>query len=159
MNVRILCVGKLKEQYWTEACEEYIKRLGRYCSLSVTEVKEEKAPPELSPAEEAKVKEKEGRELLRQLRDGSYVIALEVGGKRLSSEGLAEKIECLGLAGKSEICFLIGGSLGLSEEVRARADMALSFSDMTFPHQLMRVILLEQIYRSFKILKHEVYHK
>ncbi|MDO4553183.1 MAG: 23S rRNA (pseudouridine(1915)-N(3))-methyltransferase RlmH [Bacillota bacterium] len=159
MNIQILCVGKLKERHWTEAAAEYRKRLGSYCSLSIEEVKEEKAPPELSPAEEKKVREKEGRELLRRIREQSYVITLEIGGRSLSSEALAEKLGDLGVQGKSDVVFVIGGSLGLSRAVSQRADLRLSFSAFTFPHQLMRVILLEQLYRSFKILRGETYHK
>ena len=159
MNVQILCVGKLKERYWQDASAEYSKRLGRFCSLSIEEVKEEKAPPELSPAEELAVKEKEGRELLKHLKDSTYLIALDLKGKNLTSEGLAEKMEDLALSGRSDVAFVIGGSLGLSQEVLARADYKLCFSAFTFPHQLMRVILLEQLYRSFKTRNHETYHK
>lgn len=158
MNITILCIGKLKERYWSEAVQEYSKRLGKYCSLTINELKEEKAD-NASAAEEAAVKEAEGKNLLRQIKKESYVIALEIQGKELTSEALSEKIEALGVSGKSDLVFLIGGSLGLSDEVLTRADFRLSFSKMTFPHQMMRVILLEQIYRSFKIIRNETYHK
>jgi 23S rRNA (pseudouridine1915-N3)-methyltransferase len=159
MNITILCIGKLKERYWTEAVQEYSKRLGKYCSLTINELKEEKAPDNASAAEEAAVKNAEGKNLLKQIKKESFVIALEIQGKELTSEALSEKIEALGVSGKSDLVFVIGGSLGLSEEALARADYRLSFSKMTFPHQMMRVILLEQIYRSFKIMKNETYHK
>lgn len=159
MNITILCIGKLKERYWTEAVQEYSKRLGKYCTLTINELKEEKAPDNASAAEETAVKEAEGKSILKQIKKDAYVIALEIRGKELTSEALSEKIEALGVAGKSDFVFLIGGSLGLSDEVLARADFRLSFSKMTFPHQMMRVILLEQIYRSFKIIRNETYHK
>lgn len=159
MNITILCIGKLKERYWMDAIQEYSKRLGKYSSLTINELKEEKAPDNASAAEEAAVKEAEGKNLLKQIKKEAYVIALEIQGKELTSEALAEKIEALGVAGKSDLVFVIGGSIGLSEEVLTRADYRLSFSRMTFPHQMMRVILLEQIYRSFKIIRNEVYHK
>lgn len=159
MNIQILCVGKLKEKYWEEAVAEYRKRLGSYCSLSVEEVREEKAPVGLSPAEEEGVKDAEGRELLKRIKEQSFVIALEIQGKALSSEELAAKLKQLAIDGKSDVTFVIGGSLGLSRAVSRRADFSLSFSPMTFPHQMMRVILLEQIYRSFKIIRKETYHK
>jgi 23S rRNA (pseudouridine1915-N3)-methyltransferase len=159
MNVTIVCIGRLKERYWTEAVQEYSKRLGKYCTLAISELKEEKAPDNASAAEEAAVKEAEGKSILKQIRKEAYVIALEIQGKELTSEALSERIETLGIDGKSDLVFIIGGSLGLSDEVLARADLRLSFSKMTFPHQMMRVILLEQIYRSFKIIRNEVYHK
>lgn len=159
MNIAIICIGKLKEKYWTQAVEEYSKRLRGYCSLEVVELKESRLPDKAGPAEELAVKEAEGREILKRIKDNMYVITLEVKGKMLSSEKLAEKIEGLGLSGDSNIAFVIGGSLGLSEEVSRRADFKLSFSEMTFPHQMMRVILLEQVYRSFKIMRNETYHK
>ena len=159
MNITIVCIGKLKERYWTEAAREYSKRLGKYCALSINELKEEKLPDHPSSAEEMGVREAEGKNILRQIKKDSYVIALEIKGREMSSEALSEKIRTLGIAGKSDLIFIIGGSLGLSEEVLERADFRLSFSRMTFPHQMMRVILLEQIYRSFKILRNEAYHK
>lgn len=159
MNIHILCIGKLKERYWTEAVGEYSKRLGKYCSLTISELKEERTPDSPSAAEENLVKEAEGRNILKQLKKESYVIALDIKGKELSSETLSHTIESLGISGKSDLAFIIGGSLGLSDEVLRRADYRLSFSKMTFPHQMMRVILLEQIYRSFKIIRNEAYHK
>lgn len=159
MEIQILCVGKLKERYWSEAIAEYEKRLSRFCNIKIIEVKEARLPDKASAAEEENVKREEGQALLKQIREGSFVIALEINGKALSSEELAEKIGSLGLEGRSSLTFVIGGSLGLSEEVRRRADFKLSFSRMTFPHQMMRVVLMEQIYRSFKILKNEPYHK
>lgn len=159
MNVTIVCIGKLKEKYWRDAVAEYSKRLGSYCSLSVCELKESRLAANPSPADEEAVKEAEGEAILSHLQKGEYVITLEVKGRRMTSEALAEKIGGLGMEGRSDVAFVIGGSLGLSSAVSRRADLKLSFSDMTFPHQMMRVILLEQIYRSFKILRHEPYHK
>ncbi len=159
MNITIVCIGKLKERYWTEAIQEYSKRLSKYCTLTINELKEEKAPDNPSAAEEIAVKEAEGKNILKQIKKDAFVIVLEIKGKELTSEALAEKIEGLGIDGKSDVVFVIGGSIGLSEEVLARADFRLSFSKMTFPHQMMRVILLEQIYRSFKIIRNETYHK
>jgi len=158
MNINVVCVGKLKERYWTEACAEYLKRLSSYCSVKVTELREAKQQC-AGAAAEALVVEQEGKAILEKIGERDYVIALAVKGKRLSSEGLADKINALALEGRSDVCFVIGGSLGLSTEVMKRADYSLSFSDMTFPHQMMRVILLEQIYRSFKIIRGETYHK
>lgn len=159
MNISVICVGKLKEKYWSQAVEEYSKRLKSYCSLQMIELKETRLPDKAGPCEELAVKEGEGREILKKIKDNMYVITLEVKGDMLSSEKLADKIEKMGLCGNSNIAFVIGGSLGLSEEVSRRADFKLSFSKMTFPHQMMRVILLEQIYRSFKIIRNETYHK
>ncbi len=159
MNITIVCIGKLKERYWTEAIQEYSKRLSKYCTLTINELKEEKAPDNPSAAEEIAVKEAEGKNILKQIKKDAFVIVLEIKGKELTSEALAEKIKGLGIDGKSDVVFVIGGSIGLSEEVLARADFRLSFSKMTFPHQMMRVILLEQIYRSFKIIRNETYHK
>ena len=159
MNIRIIAVGKLKEKYWRDAVAEYSKRLGAYCSLEIIEIKESPLRANPSPAEEEAVKKAEGEEILRHLGKGDYVMTLEIKGKSLSSEQLASKIADLALDGKSSIAFVIGGSLGLSPDVSRRADFKLSFSAMTFPHQMMRVILLEQIYRSFKINRNETYHK
>lgn len=159
MNISIICIGKLKEKYWSDAIQEYSKRLSKYCTLSIKELKEEKAPDNPSKAEELTIKEVEGKNILKQIKKDAYVIALEIQGKELTSEELSEKIEILGISGKSDVIFIIGGSIGLSEEVLNRSDYRLSFSKMTYPHQMMRVILLEQIYRSFKIIKNEVYHK
>ncbi|MGN1415014.1 MAG: 23S rRNA (pseudouridine(1915)-N(3))-methyltransferase RlmH [Anaerovoracaceae bacterium] len=159
MKIQIICIGKLKEKYWTEAVAEYSKRLQRFCTLEVVELKEARLPDKASAADEENVKLEEGRSILKQISDSTYVITLEVLGKALSSEELAGKIENLAGMGRSDIAFVIGGSLGLSAEVSRRADFKLSFSRMTFPHQMMRVILLEQIYRSFKINRNETYHK
>lgn len=159
MNINIICVGKLKERYWTEAVAEYTKRLGRYCRVRIVELKEERLPDRASRAEEEYVKTAEGESILRSLSPDAYVMALDVKGKQLSSEQLSEKLDNLALEGRSTVDLIIGGSLGLSEAVRKRADFRLSFSLMTFPHQMMRVILLEQIYRAFKISRNEPYHK
>jgi len=158
-EIRIICVGKLKEAYWREAVLEYTKRLSRFCTLSVDEVKEELLPKNASPKDEEAVKTEEGKRLLERIPEGAYAILLDVGGKELSSEAFAEKMETLSLEGKSRLAFVIGGSLGVSADVRTRADFRLSFSRMTFPHQMMRVFLLEQIYRTYKIRNHEAYHK
>ncbi len=159
MNINIVCIGKLKEKYLREAAAEYEKRLSRYCRMQIRELKEARLPENASPAEEEEVKREEGKSILKALSSSSFVIALDIGGRELSSEQLAHRIGSLAEGGESTIDFIIGGSLGLSDEVRQRADFRLSFSPMTFPHQLMRVILLEQIYRSFKILRKEPYHK
>ncbi|MBR5230136.1 MAG: 23S rRNA (pseudouridine(1915)-N(3))-methyltransferase RlmH [Firmicutes bacterium] len=159
MNIQIICIGKLKEKYWTDAIGEYSKRLSRYCTLEITELKESRLPDKASAAEEENVKIEEGKAILKAIKDGTYVITLEILGKQLSSTELADKMESLSVEGKSNLAFVIGGSLGLSAEVSKRADYKLSFSKMTFPHQMMRVILLEQIYRGFKIIKNEAYHK
>ena len=159
MNINIICIGKLKEKYWQDAVKEYSKRLGSYCTLQIIELKESPLRANASEADELAVKEAEGKEILRRIRDGDYVISLEIQGKSFTSEHLAEHMEHLAIDGRSTADFIIGGSLGLSPEVSRRADLKLSFSAMTFPHQMMRVILLEQIYRSFKIIRHETYHK
>ena len=146
VNINIICVGKLKEKYWTDAAAEYVKRLSRYCRIRIVELKEERLPDNASASEEEYVKTAEGRSILKSLSADSYVIALDGKGKQLSSEHLSQKIESLTLGGCSTVDLIIGGSLGLSDEVRKRADFKLSFSSMTFPHQMMRVILLEQIF-------------
>lgn len=159
MNITIITVGKLKEKYLKEAVSEYSKRLSKYCKLDIIEVPDEKAPETMSQAEEEAVKQKEGHAILKHIKTDTYVVALAIDGKMLSSEGFSDFINDLGIRGKSNIAFIIGGSLGLSDEVLSRADFKLSFSPMTFPHQLMRVILLEQIYRGYRIMKGEPYHK
>lgn len=159
MNIRIIAIGKLKEKYWRDAADEYAKRLGAYCSLEIVEIKESPLRTNPSAADEEAVKTAEGEEILRHISKGEYVITLEIKGRGLTSEHLADKMAGLALDGKSNIAFVIGGSLGLSQKVSQRADFKLSFSAMTFPHQMMRVILLEQIYRSFKINRNETYHK
>jgi 23S rRNA (pseudouridine1915-N3)-methyltransferase len=159
MNITILCIGKLKEQYWVDGVKEYSKRLSKYCLLTITEMKEEKAPDNPSKAQEIAIVAAEGKTILKQIKGETFVIALDVKGIQYTSEELADKLIQLGLTGKSTVSFVIGGSLGLSEDVLDRADLRLSFSKMTFPHQMIRLILLEQIYRSFKIIKNETYHK
>lgn len=159
MNIRIICIGKLKERYWTEAVNEYAKRLNNYCQLTIEELKEARLPDKSTPALEEQVKKAEGQGILSRIKGQDYVITLEVQGKAVSSQQVAQKLESLAVEGKSNLVFIIGGSLGLSGEVSKRADLQLSFSKMTFPHQMMRVILLEQVYRSFKIIRKEVYHK
>ena len=155
MKITIFCVGKLKERYWQDAIAEYSKRLSRYDKLEIIEVPDEKAPETMSAAQEAAVMEKEGQRILKYVRDDMYVVALAIQGKTYTSEGLAQMLEKKALNGVSHIAFVIGGSLGLSPEVLNRAEEKISFSAMTFPHQLMRVILLEQIYRAEKINHHE----
>lgn len=159
MNVTVIAVGKLKEKYWQDAVKEYSKRLGKYCRFNIVEVRESLLRGNPSAADEEAVKIAEGQEILSKIKSSDYVITLEIKGKGLSSTELAKRIDDLAIRGKSSIVFVIGGSLGLSQEVSRRADFKLSFSAMTFPHQMMRVILLEQIYRSFKIIRNETYHK
>ena len=159
MKITVIAVGKIKEKFYTDAIAEYSKRLSRYCRLEVIQGADEKTPDGASEAQERQIKEKEGSRILAQIKDGAYVIALAVQGTMLSSEQLASKLNKLGVDGQSQIVLIIGGSLGLSDEVLKRADYHLSFSPMTFPHQLMRVILLEQIYRSYRIISGEPYHK
>lgn len=159
MKITIVCVGKIKEKFYRDALAEYTKRLSRYCSLTITEVADEKTKEQASETECAIIKDREGERILKSIRDDGYVITLAIDGKTLDSVELSEKIDKLGLSGKSNVYFVIGGSLGLSDAVMKRADYKLSFSRMTFPHQLMRVILLEQIYRSYRIINHEPYHK
>ncbi|MFN2925443.1 23S rRNA (pseudouridine(1915)-N(3))-methyltransferase RlmH [Lachnospiraceae bacterium YH-ros2228] len=159
MRITVACVGKVKEKFYRDAIQEYAKRLSRYVKLDIQEVADEKTPENASLALEKEIKEKEGNRLLKKIPDNAYVIALAIEGQALSSTDLAGKIEKLGLSGNSHIVFVIGGSLGLSPQVLGRADEKLSFSKMTFPHQLMRVILLEQIYRSYRIINGEPYHK
>lgn len=159
MKITILCVGKVKEKFYREAIDEFSKRLSRYCKLEIVEVPDEKTDEQASDTEIRIVKEKEGERLLKNIKEDAYVVALCIDGKQLDSEELSEKMENLGVQGTSHIYFVIGGSLGLSDKVIQRADFKLSFSKMTFPHQLMRVILLEQIYRAYRIMNHEPYHK
>ena len=159
MKITILCVGKIKESFYRQAIEEYAKRLSKYCKLEIVELADEKTPDKASEAFELQIKEKEAERLLDKIKEEAYVITLEIKGKRFTSESFAKTIEQLTIQGKSHIMFIIGGSLGLHEKVTKRSDLAVSFSDMTFPHQLMRVILTEQIYRSFRIIQNEPYHK
>ena len=159
MNITILCVGQIKEKYFRDAIAEYQKRRSRYCKLQMIEVADEKTKENASEAENDLIRKKEGERLLKHIKDSDYCITLEIDGKMLTSEGLSKEIDRLGLAGKSSLVFVIGGSIGLDTAVLKRSDYALSFSKMTFPHQLMRVILLEQIYRSYRIMRGEPYHK
>ncbi len=159
MKITILCVGKVKEKFYRDAIGEYQKRLSRYCKLEIVEVADEKTPDGASETVENQIKEKEGNRILSKIREEDYVIALVIDGKMQDSVELSKNIQQLGVRGKSSIVFVIGGSLGLSKEVLKRADEKLSFSKMTFPHQLMRVILLEQVYRSYRIMNGEPYHK
>lgn len=159
MKITIISVGKIKEKYLRDGIAEYTKRLGRYCKLELVEVTDEKTPDGASEAEERKIKDTEGERILHLIRDTDYVTALAIDGKMLDSPELSRWMESLGVQGKSSIVFVIGGSLGLSEAVLQRADYKLSFSRMTFPHQLMRMILLEQIYRGYRIMNGEPYHK
>lgn len=159
MNITILCVGQIKEKYFRDAIAEYQKRLSRYCKLQMIEVADEKTKENASEAENDLIRKKEGERLLKHIKDSDYCITLEIDGKMLTSEGLSKEIDRLGLAGKSSLVFVIGGSIGLDTAVLKRSDYALSFSKMTFPHQLIRVILLEQIYRSYRIMRGEPYHK
>lgn len=159
MKITLITVGKIKEKYFADAIAEYSKRLSRYCKLEIVEVADEKTPDGASEGLENQIKEKEGERILAKIPDGAYVVALAIEGKQLSSEELAGKMEKWNVMGVSHLVFIIGGSLGLTPKVLSRADFKLSFSPMTFPHQLMRVILLEQIYRSFRIRNHEPYHK
>lgn len=159
MNINIICVGRLKEKYWTDAVAEYSKRLQRYVNLKTIELADEKAPENLSESQKEQVMNKEGVRILKSIPEGSFIITLEIEGKQLSSEELAGFISDKMTNGISSISFVIGGSLGLGKEVLKRSNFHLSFSKMTFPHQLMRVILLEQIYRAEKINSNEPYHK
>lgn len=159
MKITVLCVGKVKEAYFTGAVEEYAKRLSRYCKLEIIEVADEKTPDGASEALNEQIKQKEAERLKKYLPEDAYVVVLAILGKQLSSEELSEKIGTLGVRGMSHIVFVIGGSLGLADSITGQADFLLSFSKMTFPHQLMRVILLEQIYRAYRIINGEPYHK
>ncbi|WP_419954863.1 23S rRNA (pseudouridine(1915)-N(3))-methyltransferase RlmH [Neobacillus niacini] len=159
MNISIITVGKLKEKYLKMGIDEYLKRLNAYAKVEVIEVADEKAPEELSESEMIQVKQKEGERILAKISQDTYVIALAINGKMQSSEELADTLDKLATYGKSKIAFIIGGSLGLSDEVLKRANEHLSFSKMTFPHQLMKLILVEQIYRAYRINRGEPYHK
>ncbi|MDW7670326.1 MAG: 23S rRNA (pseudouridine(1915)-N(3))-methyltransferase RlmH [Bacillota bacterium] len=159
MQINLIVVGKIKEKYLVNGIAEYTKRLSRYCTLRVFEVADEKAPEKLSESDMTAVKNQEGERILKQIKEGMYVIVLDLEGKTLSSETFAAKLERLSLQGNSQVALIIGGSLGLSNAVLQRADEKISFSKMTFPHQLMRLILLEQLYRSYRINRNEPYHK
>lgn len=159
MNIKIITVGKLKEKYLVQGINEYVKRLGVYAKMQLVEVPDEKAPENLSEAEMLQVKDKEGQRILAKIKDQEYVFALAIEGKNPSSEAFAKQIDQLGVQGKSQLVFVIGGSLGLSNEVIKRSNTQISFGKMTYPHQLMKLILVEQIYRAFRINKGEPYHK
>lgn len=159
MKITIIGVGKIKEKFFSQAIDEYSKRLGRYCRLEIIQLQDEKTPERAGIKEQAIILDKEGERILSAIDDNSYIIALDIAGMQIDSPGLARKIEKLMGSGESHFTFIIGGSLGLSEKVLKRADERLSFGMLTFPHQLMRVMLLEQIYKSFRIINHEPYHK
>ena len=159
MKITVLTVGKIKEKYLRDAIAEYTKRLSRYRKLEIIEVADEKTPDNASENAEEMIRQKEAERLLKYIREDAYLITLEIGGKQLTSEEFSEKIEKLGIQGNSHIIFVIGGSIGIGKAVLEKSDYALSFSKMTFPHQLMRVILLEQIYRGYRIMSGEPYHK
>lgn len=159
MKITIVCVGKVKESFYREAIGEFQKRLSRYCKLEILEVTDEQTPDGAGQALENQIKEKEGSRILSRLKDDAFVVTLEIQGKKMTSEAFAGFLEKAAIEGRGSLTFVIGGSLGLSKEVLNRSNAAVSFSDMTFPHQLMRVILCEQIYRGFRILNGEPYHK
>jgi 23S rRNA (pseudouridine1915-N3)-methyltransferase len=159
MQINIIAVGKLKEKYWTQAVAEYTKRLSAYAKLRIVEVVDEPTPDTLSPAEEEAIKEKEATRILAQIKERDYVVALAIEGKTFTSEQWAKEMERLTTMGYSSFAFVIGGSLGLHPSVLSRANLKLSFSSFTFPHQMVRVILLEQLYRGFRIMRGEPYHK
>lgn len=159
MKITVIAVGRIKEPFYRDAVAEYAKRLSRYCRLEIVQVEDERTPDRAAPALEEAVRAKEAERILRCIRDDAYVIALEIRGDAFDSESFAGQMESLATRGVSHIQFVIGGSLGLHRKVREKADLAVSFSDMTFPHQLMRVILLEQIYRAYRIINGEPYHK
>lgn len=159
MRISIICVGKIKEKFYRDAIDEYAKRLGKYCKLEIVEVADEKTPDKASAAEEEQIKLKEAERILAKIKDDAYVCTLEILGKKYTSESFAGMLEQAAVNGKSHIVFVIGGSLGLHSSVLKRSNKGISFSDMTFPHQLMRVILCEQIYRAYRIISGEPYHK
>ena len=159
MNINIIAVGKIKEKFMKQAINEFLKRMSRYGKVKVVELQDEKAPQKLSQKDMERVKEKEGERILQKIPKNSFVITLEIEGKQLSSEEFAGKLESLMVGGRHDITFVIGGSLGLSKSVKKERDFKLSFSNMTFPHQIMRLVLLEQIYRAFRIMRNEPYHK
>lgn len=159
MKIKLITVGKIKEKFFKDAILEYSKRLSKFCNLEIIEVQDEMTPDKATDIENQKILEKEGDRILSKIKDSDFLITLEIEGKKLSSEDLAKKLSSICLSGQSTIDFVIGGSLGLDKKVKTRSDFSLSFSDMTFPHQLMRVIALEQIYRAFKINANEPYHK
>lgn len=159
MKITLVCVGKIKEKFYKDAIAEYAKRLSKFCKLNIVEVEDEKTPDGASLKLEDSIKEKEGNRIWSHIDEGAYVIVLAIEGAKCNSENFAKKIDRLCVSGKSNIVFIIGGSLGVADSIKNKADELISFSDMTFPHQLMRVVLLEQIYRGFKIINNEPYHK
>lgn len=159
MQITILCVGKVKERFFTDAIQEYVKRMSRYAKVTIVEVTDEKTPEQASEAEQLAIKKKEGERLLAKMKDNMYVVALDLQGKEYDSPRFSEHLSQCMLQGKSHIAFVIGGSLGIHSDVLNRADEKLCFSKFTFPHQLMRVILLEQLYRAYRIMNNEPYHK
>lgn len=159
MKITLITVGKIKEKFFRDAADEYGKRLSRYCKLDIREAVDEKTPEKASQIQCEQILQKEGERILKLMPEDAFVITLEIEGRRLTSEAFASQIERLGVNGTSHIAFVIGGSLGLHNSIKKRADLAVSFSDMTFPHQLMRVVLLEQIYRAYRIINREPYHK
>ncbi|MCI8928227.1 MAG: 23S rRNA (pseudouridine(1915)-N(3))-methyltransferase RlmH [Lachnospiraceae bacterium] len=159
MKITIICVGKLKEDFYKKAVSEYAKRLGRYCRLEIIEVADEKTPEDAGPVMEEQIKEREAARILKHVKEDAYVFTLEITGSQPDSLAFSRMLSRLTIQGKSHFQFIIGGSLGLHKSVSLAANQAVSFSNMTFPHQLMRVILLEQIYRSYRIMNGEPYHK
>lgn len=159
MKITIICIGKIKEKFFQDAIKEYSKRLSRYCKLDIVELTDEKTPDGCSSAVEEQIKAKEGERILNAIKGDEFVISLAIEGVKMTSVKMADKLDKLALSGKSHVAFIIGGSLGLDKRVLDKSDLLLSFSDMTFPHQLMRVILLEQVYRSYRIINGEPYHK
>ena len=158
LNINIVCIGKIKENYLKEAIGEYSKRLSKFCNLKITELSDEKLPNKLYESTIQEIKDKECKKIIENIKKDSYVICLDLKGKEISSEELSKKIEDISLNFNSTITFIIGGTLGLTEEVLQMADYKLCFSKMTFPHQLIRVFLLEHLFRSFKIMNNETYH-
>lgn len=159
MKITIIAVGKIKEKFYRDAVAEYEKRLSRYCKLEIIQVEDEKTPDKTDTSLDEAVKRKEAERILKYIREDAYVVILEIQGNMYDSVGFAEQLKKLAIQGTSHIQFVIGGSLGLHEEVCKKADLTVSFSKMTFPHQLMRVILLEQVYRAYRIINGEPYHK
>ena len=159
MQITVLCVGKIKEKFFRDALDEYSKRLSRYCRLKIVECDDEKTPDSASDRVCEQILAKEGERLKRHITDDAYVIALAIEGKKYDSVAFSDKLNSLAVGSKSSIVFVIGGSLGICDDIKRRADELISFSDMTFPHQLMRVILLEQVYRAYRIMNNEPYHK
>lgn len=159
MKISIICVGKIKEKFYRDALDEYLKRLSKYAKVNIVEVADEKTPDGASDKVCEQIMAKEGEKIKANIPDNAYVISLAIEGKKYTSEGLANKINSLGISGVSHIVLIIGGSLGIDKDIKKMSNELISFSDMTFPHQLMRVILLEQIYRSYRIINNEPYHK